>query len=173
MFTTLDDNLGAALNDVLGDVDDYAPRGSYYWAGTVQDVAGSWARALEDFKSKLGQNGLQYRIEENQASGSLALNVTTPLDFGDANDLRALIDGIANEAGFRFRASMIRAGDRPLETPPPSPWTNPIGNAGQFWGSEITGGADSLAKGLGLESGSNLLLIGGLALLAFFLLGKR
>jgi hypothetical protein len=144
-----------------------------YWAGTVADVAGDWNRALADFESKVAGEGFAARFEANKDSSSLAANITAPGDFADSNDIKAILDGIANESGFRLRASMITPGARPLSTPAAA--GDPFAVAGDFWGSEIGKASSSVLKGLtGADPGgmSTLLVVGGLAVLALFLLKR-
>lgn len=178
------------VNSHFGSLGDYVHRGDVlYWAGTVASVAGSssyypwlasspWSATLDRFLSLVrGEGFTVLNSEANEDAKSIAINVRAPGDFSDAEDVKGLLAGIAGQAGFNLRASMIRANPRPLATEQPSPWSDPIGTAGSFWGSEISSGAQSFWGALtgGEDGGSsvmNLAVIGGLALLAVVMLRR-
>jgi hypothetical protein len=136
---------------------------SLYWAGTVNNVAGAWSSAVSDFQFKLSGEGFSPSLETNESSGSLAANVIAPGSFGDSNDVKALIDGIANEAGFRLRASMITPGAKPLQTSTGAPTSLfDLPSAASWWGSGLSSLGNSLTGALNVDS--NTLMIGALVI---------
>jgi hypothetical protein len=176
----------------LGALGDYVHQGdTLYWAGNVAGLAQgggtwipgfysgnkSWSDTFNGFLSLLSGEGFQIvKSENNESAKSIAVNVVAPVDFSNIGDVNGLISGIAGQAGFQLQATNIQPGARNLATPQPSPWVNPIGTAAGFWGDEIGKGAqtfwDSLSGASQGGGGMNLLVIGGLALAALFILKK-